>query len=238
MKKYLVKSLFKIKDPNWSVLDRSHESNLHDNYVAMHQLSTSSYKKHLEGDWEFKYITGVCDNIHQAFEQTFWGIHELWHKEPCNILYTDPDTMAVKDFSPWGNYNNFTMFNYTDPKEFHKPNPYNRSFPHFFNAGVRYFPSTMKEEIWALGADMAKQWDHSTYDTEQIILNAMLWDQGVDVKDTLDPTAAWQWFADTKHCELWNHCPIDQAKVLHLHSSRGAQNRLEMMQKLSRIENI
>jgi hypothetical protein len=95
----------------------------------------------------------------------------------------------------------------------------------------------MKEEIWELGVGMAKQWDHSTYDTEQIILNAMLWDQGLDVKDVLDPTAAWQWFAETRLCESWNQCSINDAKVLHLHSSRGAKNRLEAMQQLSRMEN-
>jgi hypothetical protein len=66
----------------------------------------------------------------------------------------------------------------------------------------------------------------------------MLWDQGVDVNTVLDPTAAWQWFADTHLCEIWNNCPINQAKVLHLHSSRNAKNRLEIMQQLSKIGNI
>lgn len=235
MKNYLVKSLFQIKNTNWEVVDRSHEPDLYNNYVAMHELSLASYTKYLQGDWEFKYIHSDCDNINQAFEKTFWAIHDLWHSETCNILYTDPDTIAVKEFNPWNQYDNFMMFNYTDPREFSKPTKYNKTFPHFFNAGVRYFSSTMNKEIWNTGAEMARQWDHSTYDTEQIILNTMLWDQGVDVKNVLDPTVAWQWFGDINYCTQWNQCPISQAKILHLHSSRGAQNRLEVMKQLSRI---
>jgi hypothetical protein len=233
MKNYLFKSLFKIVDPNWNVVDRSHEHNLYDNYVGMHQCSTASYTQHLKGNWEFKFVGGNCDTIHQAFVKTFWSIHDLWHREPCNILYTDPDTIAMQSFDPWGKYDKFMMFNYTDPRQFHTPNIYNRSFEHFFNAGVRYFPSTMSKEIWKQGADMARQWDHNTYDTEQIILNAMLWDQGLDVSDALDPTVAWQFFGEPRYCESWNGVTITQAKILHLHSSRGAENRLQVMKKLS-----
>jgi len=233
MKNYLFKSLFKIVDPNWSVVDRSHEHNLYNNYVNMHQVSTASYTRHLKGNWEFKFVGGNCDTIHQAFVKTFWSIHKLWHQEPCNILYTDPDTIAMQAFDPWGKYDQFMMFNHTDPRQFYKPNTYNRSFEHFFNAGVRYFPATMSKEIWQLGADMANLWDYTTYDTEQIILNAMLWDQGVSVANTLDPSAAWQWFGDLHYCEVWNGLPISQAKILHLHSSRGAENRLQVMKKLS-----
>ena len=174
MKNYLVKSLFQVKDADWKVLDRSHESNLFDTYLDMHEVSAESYRAFLEGEWELKFITGEVDQINQAFERTFWAIHELWHSEPCNILYTDPDTIAVKHINIFDQYPKFMMFNHTDPKQFVGPNPYNRAFEHFFNAGVRYFPASMDEKIWELGASMAQTWDYATYDTEQIILNAML----------------------------------------------------------------
>ena len=230
MKNYLVKSLFEVKDADWKVLDRSHESNLFDTYLEMHEVSAESYRAFLEGDWELKFITGEVDQINQAFEKTFWAIHELWHSEPCNILYTDPDTIAVKHIDMFDQYKHFVMFNHTDPKQFTGPNPYNRSFEHFFNAGVRYFPATMDEKIWELGAGMARTWDYATYDTEQVILNAMLWDQGVAVNEVLDPTVAWQLFhPDLNFGQQWNGCSIYDAKILHLHSSRGADNRLAFM---------
>ena len=232
MKNYLVKSLFKVKDADWKVLDRSHESNLFDSYLAMHEVSAESYRAFLEGEWELKFITGEVDQINEAFEKTFWAIHELWHSEPCNILYTDPDTIAVKHVDIFGQYRNFMMFNHTDPKQFNSPNPYNRTFEHFFNAGVRYFPATMDKKIWELGATMAQTWDYATYDTEQIILNSMLWDQGVAVNEVLDPTVAWQLFhPNLNFGQDWNGCSIYDAQILHLHSSRGADNRLAFMRQ-------
>lgn len=230
MKNYLVKSLFRVRDPDWKVLNRSHEPNLFDTYLAMHEVSTATYQKFLQGNWELKFITGEVDQINQAFEQTFWAIHELWHSEPCNILYTDPDTIAVKPVDFWDQYQHFLMFNHTDPKQFNLSNPYNRTYPHFFNAGVRYFPASMDQSIWKLGTDMARTWNYATYDTEQIILNAMLWDQGIGLEQALDPTMAWQLFhPDLNFGQQWNGCSIYDAKVLHLHSSRGADNRLAFM---------
>lgn len=230
MKNYLVKSLFQVKDADWKVLDRSHESNLFDSYMTMHEVSAASHRHFLQGQWELKFITGEVDQITQAFEKTFWAIHDLWHNEPCNILYTDPDTIVIRPVEIFDQYHNFLMFNYTDPKQFNNPNPYNRSYTNFFNAGVRYFPSTMNETIWQLGTGMAQNWDYSTYDTEQIILNAMLWEQGLTLNDALDPTVAWQLFhPNLDFGQQWNGCAITDAKILHLHSSRGADNRLEFM---------
>jgi hypothetical protein len=48
MKNILVKSLFEIKDPNWSVKDRSAETDLYKKYVECHQISLGSFKKHLK----------------------------------------------------------------------------------------------------------------------------------------------------------------------------------------------
>jgi len=232
MKNYLVKSLFQVQDTDWKVLDRSHESNLFDTYMAMHEVSAESYRAFLEGNWELKFITGEVSQINQAFERTFWAIHDLWHSEPCNILYTDPDTIAVKHIDMFGRYPKFMMFNHTDPKQFNGSNPYNRSYEHFFNAGVRYFPASMDKKIWQLGTEMAQTWDYNTYDTEQVILNAMLWDQGITVNEALDPTVAWQLFhPDLTFGQQWNGCSIYDARILHLHSSRGADNRLAFMRQ-------
>jgi hypothetical protein len=196
----------------------------------MHEISTATYQHFLQGEWELKFITGKVEQINQAFEQTFWAIYDLWNSEPCNILYTDPDTIAIKPVSIFDQYPQFRMFNHTDPKQFNNANPYNRSYPDFFNAGVRYFPATMDQKIWQLGTSMAQTWDYATYDTEQVILNAMLWDQGITVEEALDPTVAWQLFhPDLNFGQQWNGCSVLDAKILHLHSSRGADGRLNFM---------
>lgn len=231
MKNYLVKTLFEVSDTDWKVHDRSHEPDLYNNYVKMHRVSLASYKRFLQGDWEFKFLGGKVEHINQAFEKTFWFIHDLWHQEPCNILYTDPDTLAIQPVNYWGEYDTFRMFNYTDPKEFHESNPYNKQFKHFFNAGVRYFPAAMSPDIWKAGADMARQWDPTTYNTEQIILNTMLWDQGVTSEQAFEPAKAWQMFSpDVEYCQGWNGCEIEKACVIHLHGSRDSKSRADFMQ--------
>ena len=235
MKNYLVKSVYQVTDSDWKILDRSHEGNLFEKYITMHQLSVGSYTKFLQGNWELKFFTGKVDNINQAFEKTFWTIHNLWHSEPCNILYTDPDTLAVAPVNPWNQYQNFMMFNYTDPRQLSNNNVYNKSYQNFFNAGVRYFPASMNAETWKIGTAIAEKWDYSTYDTEQIILNEMLWNQGLDVDAVLDPAMAWQAFvSDVASSEQWNNLPIHQSKILHFHSSRGSDSRVELMKSIAK----
>ena len=239
MKNYLVKSLFKVNDTDWKVHDRSHEKNLYDQYVELHRISLASYKSMIDGDWEYKFIGGNVDNINQAFEKTFWAIHDLWHKEPCNIFYTDPDTIALKKIAPWNQYSNFTMFNYTDPKSFNKPNQWNCKFENFFNAGVRYFPASMSADIWKLGAEMARGWNYETYDTEQIILNNMLWSQPVKLAEMLDPSMEYQaFYPDVEMCNQWNNTNIHNATIVHFHSSRDVASRVDRMQKLAKQLNF
>lgn len=238
MKNYLVKTLFEVQDSNWEVMDRTHETNLYQNYLEMHQISIGSFKKHLLGDWELRFLGGRVENIHQAFEKTFWFIHDIWHEGPCNILYTDPDTVAIKNINPWNHISGFRMFNFTDPKSYTGNNRYGRKFSCFFNAGVRYFAHDMSQSIWDLGKDMARDWDHSTYDTEQIILNSMLWDQGLRLDQCLRPEIAYQaqwlpqvpvWAQDT-----WNGISLDRAAIVHVHGSRDSAIKLHLMKDLSR----
>lgn len=236
MKNYLVKTLFEVTNTNWQVHDRGHEQNLFDNYCKMHDVSVESFNNHLAGDWELKFIGGKVTNINEAFEKTFWYIHDLWHQEPCNILYTDPDTVAIKSVDPWNKFSNFMMFNFTDPRTFNKPNIYNKSFENFFNAGVRYFPGTMTKEVWDQGSAMAKNWDHTTYDTEQIILNTMLWDQGLTLEQACRPALAYQahlipW-VPINQSDAWNNFPLVKSDIVHVHASRNAQLKLDLMQQL------
>ena len=234
IKNYLVKSLYEVKDPNWLIRDRSQENDLFPTYLDMHRTSVRSFTKNLAKEYELKFFSGKVDSISQAFEKTFWAIHDLWHSEPCNILYTDPDTVARRPFNPW-ELNGFMMFNFTDPKTFTSPNKYNKQFPYFFNAGVRYFGHDMNKDVWKVGADMARDWDHSTYDTEQIILNSMLWSQPIGLDDVLKPVMAYQahglpetpvWLHD-----VWNGLAFDSSCIVHVHGSRNAAVKLDIMKQ-------
>lgn len=204
----------------------------------MHQLSVGSFARHLKGEWELKFIQGTVDNINDAFKQTFRAIYDLWRQGDVNIFYTDPDTIAIKDVDPWQISNQFLMFNFTEPKSLETENHYGRRFPHFFNAGVRYFPAGMEQRIWDLGLNMLDQWEEGTYNTEQTILNAMLWDQGVTLDQVLRPDWAYQaqWLPNQAPLwlqDVWNGIDINRAMILHLHSSRNIDEKLAFMKQLS-----
>jgi len=237
VKNYLVKSLFKIGNANWHFQDRSDEKDLYEKYVEMHRISVGSYSRRLQGDWQLKFIGGSVATVNQAFRRTFYAVYDLWSQGNVNILYTDPDTVAIKDFDPWNIGDQFMMFNFTDPQSFHSPNRYNRQFENFFNAGVRYFPAGMSQSIWDTGLGMAQDWDDSTYDTEQIILNSMLWDQGVALEDVLKPELAYQahWLPNQAPLErqnAWNGINIQDATIIHTHSSRNIDIKLQLMKNL------
>jgi len=243
MKNYLIRSLYKIKSPMWFE-DRSAEGDLYDWYMKMHDISLRSFEKHLQGDWEFIFFNKEVDNIQEVFKDHFFEIYDIWKQGDTNILYCGPDNIMMKPTKFFGEYNDFRMFNYTDPKTSIEPNHYDIQHKHFFNADVRYYPSTMSQDIWDMGLEMANNWDFNSWNTEQFILNKMLWDQeGRTIKNTLQPTVAYQghqlfledWEQRKLYSNEWNNCELKDAQIIHLHGSRNAPRKFALMEKLEEL---
>jgi hypothetical protein len=150
----------------------------------------------------------------------------------------------MKETDIFGMHDDFRMFNYTDPKSSEEPNHYNVQHKHFFNADVRYYPSTMSQDIWDMGLEMAENWDFNSWNTEQFILNKMLWEQdGRRIENTLDPKMAYQghmlyledWEGTKEYSNQWNGCYLADARIVHLHGSRNAPKKLALMQELEKL---
>ena len=224
--------------------DRSNEPDLHDWYMKMHEVSLRSFVKNLEGDWEFIFFDGEVDDIQEVFQTHFFDLYDMWKDEECNILYCGPDNMVMKPTSIFGEYDDFRMFNYTDPKASTAPNRWGLAHPHFLNADVRYYPSTMSEDTWELGAKMAEEWDGTEWATEQVILNEMLWSQeGRTPENTIMPHLAYQghalylhdWERTKAYSNEWNGCNLSDAQIVHLHGSRNAEAKYNLMVELERL---
>jgi hypothetical protein len=224
--------------------DRSSEGDLYDWYMKMHDISLRTFEKHLQGDWEFVFFNKEVENIQEVFKDHFFEIYDIWKQGDCNILYCGPDNIMMKPTEFFGQYDDFRMFNYTDPKQSTEPNHYNIQHQHFFNADVRYYPSTMSQDIWDMGLEMAENWDFDSWNTEQFILNKMLWDQeGRTIENTLDPTVAYQghqlfldnWEQRKAYSNEWNTCDLKQAHIIHLHGSRNAPRKFALMEKLEQL---
>ena len=70
----------------------------------------------------------------------------------------------------------------------------------------------------------------SEWNMEQIILNKMLWDQGLTKEDALRPEIAFQYFGDDP--EKYNGISISEAKAFHIHATKGADQALEKMKAI------
>jgi hypothetical protein len=101
-------------------------------YDTMYRVSRITAEKFLLGDWEPIAWTDPAPSRLDIFKRNWQRIRDLWHQEPCNILYLDSDTMIVKPTEIFGRFREFRMFNWTDPKT-------TPQFENYYNAGVRYY---------------------------------------------------------------------------------------------------
>jgi len=229
VKNYLIKGVHRIGSPKWwEGSDRSNEGDLHDLYSQMNTLSEASFAKHLQGDWEIINLVSEARDVNHVFRQQFQAIYEIWSKEPCNILYCGPDTQMVEPTEVFGKYNHFLMWNYTDPKTY-------GPCTHYLNADIRYYPSTMRREVWEFGLKMIDHLDW--WNGDQVLYNIMVWCQGLGHTDVIDPCMAYQGFMYPAHSrevgDAWNNCRLEDAHIIHWAGSRGAARTVELMQSVN-----
>jgi hypothetical protein len=218
-------------------------------YQAMSEIVMHSAKTFIQEDFEIVVFEDEVDNYQQIFHKNFQHVYDEFHGEdgPHNILFLDCDTLVVAPVQVFGQFERFQLFNYTDPKTLSGPDANNRyglQYEHYFNAGVRYYPDSMPEELWNLGWSYAKDWDYDIWGTEQIIFNAMMYSQDKNYKTWLRPDMNFQAmnmpFNDVDNSVLqqylknWNGIPMTDAKILHLHGTRGAANTLALQWELWR----
>lgn len=204
-------------------------------YSSMSEILCESVDTFLEGDWEFEIIENEVENYQQIFDTNFAEVYDIWDNGKNNVFFLDLDTIMLKPVSVFDKLDKFQMFNYTDPKTLRgkdADNKYGLKHEHYFNAGVRYYPSNMLQDVWDLGWKYAKDWDYDIWGTEQIIFNEMMFSQNNDVNFWIDPTMNYQMM----NCEPlaipnaqyqqaianWNSVEINEAKIMHLHGTRGA----------------
>jgi hypothetical protein len=240
---------FQIKKPHKIILD-SASTNFHneisnDNSSEMLWL-LSLYSAELFLPQTFstrvKIIPKLAD-IQDYFQRVYWEIRKIWHDEqPANILFTGADVIFIKpiDFSK---FSGFQMFNYASPSHSHKSRVGDRGsikggsdfFHNYFNADVRYYSHDMEESLWSIGDSWAKNWVKGIWEYEQDLWNAMLRSQESE-KTQITPEFAYQApvnvFENQKYLFDWNRLSIEDAKLVHFHSSRSPRKALELASNL------
>ena len=234
MKNYLVTKNYRITDHTKWYGDRSHETNLVQNYAAMETLLVKSAKENVVGLDEVIVHRGEAEHIREVFKIHFKEIYNLWSTEECNILYCDLDVVFLKKALYFNQFDFFAMFNYTDPPHTVDEH-YGLTFDRFFNCGIRYYPNTMKQEVWDLGFNMLENWNPERWDSEQVIYNQMLWIQGVEPQQVYAPHLAFQMLNGNPSHQMntdFNRISVKDAAAVHVHGSRGSGDRLQIMKGL------
>ena len=224
----IVSKFYTVKDHTKWYGDRTHEVDLEKNYLAMIEVMKDSAKQYVEDLDDIIIHTGTVSDIRTAFEHHYWQVRQLW-KEGHNILYVDADVLFTKPLKIFGVFDEFKMFNYTDPRSLNQ-HPY--VFEHYYNCGVRYFPSDLSEDIWAIGDAGFTNMDRTYWDSEQRIYNDMLWSQNSD-ENHFHPELAYQAVSGIPaNDNVFNTISMDSAKIVHVHGSRGSGNRLNTMKNI------
>jgi len=241
VKNYVVCAHRRIKSTKWVWKDTKDEGDIYETYKQMCLHSLASARHFLEGDWEYILFDEEIDSINDAMPLNNDRTYELFHKEPCNILWVGPDVQFVKPTKIFGEFNEFRLFNWTDPKSWHEPNQYNKSFDNLFNNDLQYYPHNMNSDLWTLERGMRAEWDNSdgmgSYNNQQIIHNTMFWSQALAWEEAHHPElfyqAQWLPWHPLEVQDEWNGCKYEDAHVIHWHSSRHSPTKLECMRQVN-----
>ena len=110
IKNYVVCAHRRIKSTKWVWKDTAAEGDIYETYKQMCLLSLASAKKFLEGNWEYILFDEEIDSINDAMPLNNDRVYELWHSEPCNILWVGPDVQFVKPTKIFGEFKTFSNF--------------------------------------------------------------------------------------------------------------------------------
>ena len=231
MKNYLIKGLHRIGDTHWwPGRDRADEGDLYPFYEKMAQLSEASFFQNLLGDWELIRLESTASDVNHVFRQQFRAIWDIWSSETCNIYYCGSDVQVIKPVEVFGQYKNFLLFNYTDPKSLDE-------YEHFLNADIRYYPAEMNRSMFE---QALKDVEHAIeWNNDQKLYNRMVWSQGLTPAEVVNPLMAYQgpWLPGTQEAkdftDTWNGCRLEDASIVHWHGSRHADSKLQLMQSVN-----
>lgn len=214
-------------------------------YSSMCDILCESCDYFIEGDWDFEIIENEVESYQEIFDTNFNEVYQMWDGGKNNILFLDLDTFVISPVNVFNKLNEFQLFNYTDPKTLSgndANNKYGLQHEHYLNAGVRYYPDTMDNEVWDLGWKYAKDWDYNIWGTEQIIFNEMMFSQNDNVNHWLKPTMNYQMMNVSPQAlvnapyinalDQWNNSNFEEAQIVHLHGTRNAEQTLLSQIKL------
>lgn len=216
------------KDPHDLGKDYGVFTKIHELCVASFADNLAAIDEHiiLRGRFHHQPNTPWTITQNKMNEDVYWKTYELFRGRPCNILLVDSDMLCVKPTEIFGKFDKYSLFNVAGcdaPLELESL---------CLNSAVRYFPATMDKSVWEVGTEYAKQWEEyaGVWAYDQYVYNQVFYAQDVgNAEDFLRP---WLNFNAPVRGRIDNRgTSIRDAHIIHFHSSRGARETLEIMEK-------
>ena len=206
-------------------------------------MSLLSAKMNIKNVDETVLEISTSSNIQENFQNTYRYIRDYWHSNyPVNVLFLGGDVIARKEFEfPDTGY--FQMFNYAHVFKEHTSRAGDRKnvkhgspiFNTYCNADVRFYSHRMSPEVWDVGNSWLESWQNY-WEYEQDLYNAMMRSQKLSIQQMIIPSLAYQLpadeFQDTSKLKTWNGIDLNEANLIHLHSTRGSDKALKIAQDI------
>lgn len=203
-------------------------------FSKISKLCVESFKKNLKDIDEIIVLEGEEDDYNDMFKDIFYKTKEIWLREPCNILWTDTDTLCLKPTEIFGRYDDFRMFFAMVPERKYGPivpHELYKELNPWMMSNLRYFPHSINKHVWEEGELLVENWiDIWAY--ECIVYNTMFYSQNPEdvFKNYHMPDLNFQYVLMKQDIELNNR------NIIHFGSSRGSRAVLDIMnQHLKRI---
>lgn len=226
IKNILLKTLYPIKQIKYFFSE--HTQNTWEEYTRMQELSTESFLRNLEGDWELISIMEPPQpSLQDAFRYTATLTRKIYESHaPCRILYTDPDTLCIRPLDIWGRFKEFRLFDQMDQRV----HPLAARWDGYWNCSVRYFPEGLVPKFWEGMAHRMQAWEWERYDYEQEMYRQMMWEQEVDVEVwQSDVQFGWRSIGDGYQKPTLDNLPPHS--IIHFGASGNVQLYTELMEQ-------
>lgn len=211
------------EDPSWGF-----ESPRSAVYTELTRISQATAEQFIEGEWSAQELTGEVERRIDVFPLVYDHIRSLAGE--ANILFLDADTVITRPVEIFDRFQEFRLFNLTDP-------PWHQRFPEYYNCGVRYFPRDLSEDVWRVGDLWRRNWDSTQWDYEQQMYNAMWHHQNVGYLRRL-PGLNYMMPGAERVNQIadflrLNRCHETEIAIIHYHATRGQDSALKFARAMA-----
>lgn len=185
-----------------------------------------------------------ADNFQEYFKKKYDYLRDFCLTNSSTGTLVLGGDVIFRSYSSFENFSQMNMFNFASIKNNHVSRVGDRlnvkgggsKFEYYMNADVMYFAPNTNASIWEVGDSWRNNWVEGIWEYEQDMYNAMFRFQNGSTKPEVYSQYAYQLpvneLSELSKLFKWNNIEINDAKLIHLHSSRDLELSLKVASKI------